>query len=162
MGAHHGVHRKRGFLGRVVNRTNWRVIIRRTSRRAGRQQTCDLRSQRQQCEQVKDEFNRQPRRSQSNSSCLVVGHLGNSSLAALLEFRTKHNALRCAVTAITARAIKRAARRPPSLYALRVTLSLPAAGSAPARTALASSFSPLSPAQLVPLRRRQTSASSLA
>jgi hypothetical protein len=45
-----------------------------------RQQRCQLCPQRQQSEQVKGKFNRQPVRSQFNSVPLVIGHLGNSSL----------------------------------------------------------------------------------
>jgi hypothetical protein len=82
-------------------------------RRQGRQQRRQLCAQRQQSNQVKDEFNCQPTRSQSNSSRLVIGHSETPLCLAPLEFQTKHNASSSAVTAITARAAKRAARKPP-------------------------------------------------
>ena len=82
-------------------------------RRQGRQQRCQLCPQRQQSDQVKDEFNCQPTRSQSDSSRLVIGHLETPRCPAPLQFQTEHNAARSAVTAITARAAKRAAGKPP-------------------------------------------------
>jgi hypothetical protein len=45
-------------------------------------------SQRQQCEQVKGEFKRQPTRTQFKSNPSVTGHLGNSRLpSSILDFK---------------------------------------------------------------------------